>query len=90
MIGIGILGILGLALFVVAGVFAAEMDSAWMALATVIIGIMVLEYGLGIAIFASFPANILWIFAILILNTAAGGAYTAIWRLARVYPVKQR
>jgi len=80
MLEFGLLALVGLALFVVAGIFSAEMDSALMATATFVIGIITLEWGFQIGIWAMIVSNPLWAVGLVILYVASGAAYTAIWR----------
>lgn len=80
MFELGFMAIIGIALFVVAGIFAAEMDSALMSVATFVIGLLALNYVFEISVFATFIANPLWIVGAVVLYVAAGAAYTALWR----------
>lgn len=80
MFGFEILGYVGLVVFIGAGVFAAEMDSAIMAGATFIIGLITLEYGFGFGLWPMIVGNPLWIIGFVILYVAAGALYTALWR----------
>lgn len=70
----------GLMFFVVGGVIAAEMDSAFAAVATFVIGLVTLKYGFGIPIFASFAANPFLIIAAIMSYIAAGALFTGVWR----------
>lgn len=74
------LGIIGLLSFIAAGIFSAEMDSAFMAFGTIVVGLLTLQYGFGIAVWAAIIANPLLIVAAFFLNIMAGGVYTAVWR----------
>lgn len=76
----GLLALGGLALFVVAGIVSAEMDSALMATATFLIGLITLNYGFGISVFAVMAANPLWILGAIVLYVGIGALYTAVWR----------
>lgn len=75
-----ILAFAGLAIFIVAGVFAAETDSALMSVATFVIGLITLEYGFGIGVWAMLTGNWLWAIGFVVLYIALGAAYTALWR----------
>jgi hypothetical protein len=75
-----LIGILGVLAFVAAGIFSAEMDNAFMAFATFVIGLLTLQYGFGIAVWASIVANPLLLVGLFVINIMAGGVYTAVWR----------
>lgn len=77
---IGISAILGLTVFVIAGIVSAEMDSAFAALVTLVIGGVAVEYGMGISLWGVLTTNPLLIFIALVLYVAGGGLYTVIWR----------
>lgn len=76
----GIWALLGLVVFVIAGIVSAEMDSAFAALVTIVIGGVVLEWLMGVSIWTVLTTNPLLIFAALVLYVAAGGLYTVVWR----------
>lgn len=80
MLEFGIWAILGLIIFVAAGIFSAEMDSAVMSFATFVIGLLLLEFGFKVAIWAAFVANPLLLIAAIVVYVCLGAAYTAIWR----------
>jgi hypothetical protein len=80
MFELGIWVVLGLIVFVVAGIVSAEMDSAFAALVTMVIGAVILEYGMGIGMWAALVAHWPWIFAGMVLYVAVGGLYTVVWR----------
>jgi hypothetical protein len=75
-----ILSIMGLLIFIVAGIFASEMDSAMMSVATFVIGLITLEYGFGLGIWSMITGNFLVLIGFIILFVAVGAAYTALWR----------
>ncbi len=70
----------GLIVFIVAGIISAEMDSAFAALVTLVIGAVIVEWGMGISLISVLLSNPLWIFMGLVLFAAAGGLYTVVWR----------
>lgn len=76
----GIWAILGIIVFVIAGILSAELDSASLSAGTFVIGLIVLEWGLGIGVWALFVSNPLWIIGSIVLYVALGAAYTAFWR----------
>lgn len=76
----GLMALGGLVLFVIAGIIAAEMDSAIASVVTFVIGILTLNYGFGISILSVFAANPLWIVGAIILYVGVGALYTALWR----------
>jgi hypothetical protein len=75
-----LIGILGVLAFVAAGIFSAEMDNVFLAFATFIIGLVTLQYGFGIAVWASIAANPLLLLGLFVINIMAGAVYTAVWR----------
>jgi hypothetical protein len=77
---LSIWAILGLIVFLIAGVISAEMDSAFAALVTLVIGGVVLEWAMGISLWAALIAHWPWIFSGMVLYVAAGGLYTVVWR----------
>lgn len=76
----GILALIGAVVFVGAGILSAEMDSAIMSVATFIIGLIVLQWGFGVSVWASFIANPLLAIGAVIFYIAIGTAYTAVWK----------
>lgn len=77
---VGLMGLGGLLLFIVAGVVAAETDSALASGVTFILGLLVLNYGFNISVLSVLAANPLWIVGYIILYIGAGALYTALWR----------
>lgn len=69
----------GLVLFLVGGFLASEMDSAWVATLTVIVGILVAQYGFGIPVIATIGGNWLVGIAIILGYAVAGLLYTTFW-----------
>lgn len=76
----GLMALGGLFLFVIAGIVSAEMDSAIMASATFVIGLLTLNYGFGISVLAVIATNPLWLIGAIVLYVALGSLYTAVWR----------
>mgnify|MGYP000025694606 CR=1 FL=1 len=76
----GVLALIGLLVFISAGILSAEMDSALMSVATFIIGLLVLQFGFGVSVWAAFVANPLVAIGAVILYVAIGAAYTAVWK----------
>jgi len=69
----------GIVLFIAAGIFSAETDSAWMSTATFIIGLAVLQYGFGVPIIASIMAAPILALVYVLAYVALGAAMTGIW-----------
>lgn len=76
----GLLAFAGLLLFIVAGVFSAEMDSALMATATFVIGIITLEWGFGVGVWALVVSNPIWAVVLVLGYVILGAVYTLLWR----------
>ena len=69
----------GLVLFVAAGILAAETDSGWMSTATFIIGLVALEFGFGVPIWASILASPILIAVLVLGYMTIGAAVTGVW-----------
>lgn len=76
----GILALIGLAVFVAAGILSAELDSALMSVATFIIGLLTLQFGFDVAVWSAFVANPLLALGAVIVYIALGALYTAVWK----------
>lgn len=80
MLELGIWALVGMSLFVVAGIMAAELDSAFISVATFVFGLLTVQYGFGLNLWAIFLANPLMIIIAVFLYLIAGALYTAFWR----------
>jgi hypothetical protein len=76
----GLIALAGIIIMIVAGIFAAEMDSGFIAAATFVIGLLTLEFGFGIGVWAMISGNFLWFFAFALLYAALSSAFVGFWR----------
>jgi hypothetical protein len=76
----GLMALVGVAVFVAAGILSAEMDSALLSVATFVIGLLTLQFGFEIAVWSAFVANPLLAVGAVIIYVALGAVYTAVWK----------
>lgn len=76
----GLLAIVGLIVFVAAGILSAELDSALLSVATFVIGLITLQFGFDIAVWSAFVANPILAVGAVIVYVALGSLYTAVWK----------
>jgi len=77
---IGIWAVLGFGLVTLMGLFASELDSGVLAIATYILTVLTVQYGLGFSVIASFIANPLLFIGTLIAYGILGVLYAGLWK----------